>query len=107
MEKIILFNENLEYYEFAYTSDAADFLDVDTQDIVEKDEINGYYIEKEQDRIVQYNRHIPVRIWDSIREVADKLLIHERVIAKSLNKNCIEQIHFKWMSHTKGKPFYG
>lgn len=106
MLKTILFNENLEFYEFAYPEEAAEFLKVPIQELTEADKIGNYYIEREEDRIVQYNRHVPVKVWNSIREASDKLLIHERVITKSLSKNCIEQIHFKWFSNTKGKLFH-
>lgn len=112
MEKIILFNEQEDYLEFPSTREAAKFLGV-TQDKVifsgkvnKNTTINGYYIEIELDKVVQYHYRTPVRVWYNIKEVADTLLVHEDFIKKSLNKSmeCIERLHFKYFSQTKGRP---
>lgn len=111
MEKIILFNEE-EFHQFPTPRDAAKFLDV-TQDKItfcgkvnKNSQIQGYYVEFEEDKIVQYHFRTPVKVWYSIKEIADVLLVHEELIKKSLQKTnqCIERLHFKYFSQTHARP---
>jgi hypothetical protein len=112
MEKVILFNEDEEYHEFSCARNAAKFLGVTQDKVIFSGKVNknsklkGYYVEIEEDRIVQYHYRVPIRIWYSIREVSDTLLVHQDVVSKSLEKSneCIEKLHFKYFSQTKGRP---
>lgn len=108
MTKTILFNEE-EYLEFPTKDDAAKFLNCTTDELQNVGEgvIKNYYVEFEEDKIVQYHKHTPVRVWDTVESISDSLLIHPVMIKNSLRESDIlPQIHFKYFSQTKGKPYY-
>lgn len=109
MRKIILFNEAEEFYQFPSLKEAAQFLGCEAELLLNVGEgtINDYYVEFEDDRIVQYNMRTPIRIWDNFDVLCDTLLMHPTLVSKSLTSSCIAQIHFKWFSDTKGKHYNG
>ena len=112
MEKVILFNEDEEYLVFPTAHDASKHLSVTQDKIVFAGKVNkssklkGYYVEFEEDKIVQYNFRNPVRVWHTIEEAADVLLVHPGVIKNSLRRSLevIEKLHFKYFSETKSRP---
>jgi hypothetical protein len=108
MTKIILFNEE-EYLEFPSKEDAAKFLNCTESDVqnIGEGAINSYYVEFEEDRIVQYHKHSPVKVWETIECISDTLLIHPIKIKNSLRETGdLPIIHFKYFSQTKGRPYY-
>lgn len=109
MDKFILFNEDNEYLEFVSSLDVAKYLNVSETDvhtyIINQGKLKGYYIEKEEDKIVQYHFKHPIKIWDDLTVMCDTLLVHPEAVKKSLRAtNCINALHFKYFSYTKGRP---
>lgn len=112
MEKVILFNEQDDYLEFSSIREAAKHLAVSQDKIVFAGKVNknskvkDYFVEIEHDKIVQYHFRVPIKVWYTIQEISDVLLVHPEVISESLKKTneCIEKLHFKYFSQTKGRP---
>lgn len=109
MDKFILFNEDEEYLEFLFAKDVAKYLNIQEVNvhncIYEQNKVNGYYIEKEEDKIVQYHFKQPIKIWDDLTVMCDTLLVHPEAVKKSLRAiNCISALHFKYFNFTKGRP---
>lgn len=110
MQKIILFNEQEEYLEFADIHDAAKHLGVTADKIVfagkvnKESKVKGYYVEFEEDKIVHYTFKNPLRIYLNLDDLCNTLLIHPEVVKKSLrSSDCMQKNHFKYFSQTHGR----